>query len=249
MATAALFPDVPATSWEPVRPFLDAQGDVPVTVGGVLVLTGDRVVLVDAGLGPEFVAGAPFLDGLRRHGYSPEAITDVVFTHLHYDHVGWACTDGSPTFPNATYRCAADDWRYFVDQERDDPAERMSRRKVGGIEDRLEPWDRDATLFPGVDVVLAPGHTPGSSIVILSTPTERVVLLGDVAHCPAQLLHTDWSVIDEVDPEMAKATRARLAIELDDPTTHVAGAHFPELSFGRVATSESGRRQWTFRSP
>jgi glyoxylase-like metal-dependent hydrolase (beta-lactamase superfamily II) len=203
-------------------------------------------VLIDAGAGPELAPNSRFLDLLRAEGVPPDEVTDVLFTHLHYDHVGWATLDGGPTFPNAIYRCGRDGWTYFVEEDRDHPTERLSRPLLEGVAERLEPWDGDVTLWPGVDIVAAAGHTPGSSIIVLSTPEERAVLLGDVVHCPAQLLHPDWTALGDVNPQQAVATRERLAREFDDPSVHLAGAHFPGLRFGRVARGSSGRRQWAF---
>jgi glyoxylase-like metal-dependent hydrolase (beta-lactamase superfamily II) len=245
-ARAELFPDVPDLAWAAEPESLDSKGDVPLALGGILLHTGDRVALIDLGVGPELATHFKFLDRLRAAGVAPDEVTDVLFTHLHFDHVGWSTLDGELTFPNATYRCGRDDWTYFVEEERDHPTERLSRPLLEGVEQRLEPWDGDVTLWPGVDVVAAAGHTPGSSVIVLSTPDERAVLLGDVVHCPAQLLHPDWSALGDVNPRQAEATRERLARELDDPSTHVAGAHFPGLQFGRVVTGSSGRRQWAY---
>jgi glyoxylase-like metal-dependent hydrolase (beta-lactamase superfamily II) len=246
-ARAELFPDVPDSAWDTEPESLDSSGDVPLALGGILLHTGDRVVLIDLGVGRELATHSKFLDRLRGAGVARDEVTDVLFTHLHYDHVGWSTLDGELTFPNATYRCGRDDWTYFMEEDRDHPTERLSRPLLEGVDERLEPWDGDVTLWPGVDIVVAAGHTPGSSVVVLSSPDERAVLLGDVVHCPAQLLHPEWSALGDVNPEQAVKTRERLARELDDPSIHVAGAHFPGLQFGRVATGSSGRRQWAFR--
>ena len=49
-----------------------------------------------------------------RYGVQPDDVTDVLFTHLHFDHVGWATQQGRVVFPNATYRCDERDWAHFV---------------------------------------------------------------------------------------------------------------------------------------
>jgi glyoxylase-like metal-dependent hydrolase (beta-lactamase superfamily II) len=63
----------------------------PALSGGYLLRAGDRVVLIDAGLGEyedEQWHGGQFLDSLRGLGVAPAEVTDVVFTHLHWDHFG-----------------------------------------------------------------------------------------------------------------------------------------------------------------
>ena len=98
---------------------------------------------------------------------TPAEVTDVLFTHLHFDHIGWASVDGVPTFPNATYRCDRRDWDHFVGS--DDAATAQLRP----VEDRFEPWDGDVTIAPGVDTRLCAGHTPGSALIVLSSGDQR----------------------------------------------------------------------------
>ena len=84
--------------WEPHRQFLADDGMLEMALGGFLVRSGDRVVLVDAGIGVfnrgVFTGGA-MLDNLKALGVAVDEVTDVVFTHLHFDHTGWATVDGA----------------------------------------------------------------------------------------------------------------------------------------------------------
>jgi glyoxylase-like metal-dependent hydrolase (beta-lactamase superfamily II) len=91
--------------------------------------------------------------------------------------------------------------------------------------------------------MVAPGHTPGSTIMVLSSGAERAMLLGDVVHCPVQLLDDEWAGISDVDPVLAKRTRNALARELEGSGVPVAGAHFEGMHFGRLLVAE-GRRRW-----
>jgi glyoxylase-like metal-dependent hydrolase (beta-lactamase superfamily II) len=244
-----------AKDWLDHAQFLDADGRLEMPVGGLLVLSGPRVVLVDVGFGPTFPAtvenGAALLDSLAAHGLAPRDVTDVVLTHLHPDHIGWASVDGVPTFPRATYRCDARDWAYFVDGAAaadaagapDGAYRRIAHDKLAALADRVEPWSRDGTICPGVDHRHAPGHTPGNTVVVVSSGTERAVFLGDVVHCPVQLLEDDWARIADVDEAMARRTQIHLAQELEGSGAALVGAHFPGLRFGRVLPG-AGRRQW-----
>src|SRR5690349_19032676 len=105
---AEAFPETPDSAWSPHRQFLNADAEIELSLGGFLVRSGERVVLVDTGVGrvlaPPFEGGR-FLDSLAELGIAAEDVTDVVFTHLHFDHVGWATQQGHVVFPNATYRC------------------------------------------------------------------------------------------------------------------------------------------------
>ena len=118
-------------------------------------------------------------------------------------------------------------------------------KKLTPIADRLEPFDDGATLAPGVDARLAAGHTPGSTVVVVSSGTARAMLLGDVVHCSFELTEGDWEALFDVDPELAKRTREALARELEGTDVPVAAAHFPGLRFGRLLPAEGGR-SWVF---
>jgi len=219
-----------------------ADGMLRLPLGGFLVRAGQRVVLVDAGVGGinnDKYTGGGFLDSLRGHGVAPEDVTDVLFTHLHFDHVGWASRRGAVVFPNATYRAHADDWTHFVTAK---DAEAGAVRKLAPLEPQLELFTTDGPLAPGVDARHTPGHTPGSTVYVVSDQGERALLLGDVVHSVVELAEPDWRAVFDVDPVAASAVRNKLAEEVADTPDLVVGAHFPELRFGRVIRAGGPRR-------
>lgn len=227
--------------WAPHRQLLADDGMLEMELGGFLVRGEGRTVLVDAGMGPitrGIFSGGALLDSLATSGVSPDDVTDVVFTHLHFDHVGWATQKGVPVFPLATYRCHTRDWEHFVV----DP-DGGAARKLGSIEDRLEPWSAGGPVLPGIDALEAPGHTPGSTVLVVSSGVERAVLLGDVVHCPVELLDEEWEGIGDVDPALAQRTRVALLREWEGTDVPMAAAHFPGMQFGRLLVGQ-GRRRW-----
>lgn len=240
--------------WAAHDHLLDEDGKLPFVMGGYLVRGGDRTVLVDAGLGKGTMLGitcGAMLDNLAALGVAPEDITDVIFSHLHIDHVGWAVSDERATFANATYRCSEADWHHFMEHTKDQhdqfgPSEGVAvntYEHLKSVQDRFEVHSGSGTLLPGIDVMSAPGHTPGSSIVVFSSGEERAMLLGDVVHCPVQLVEDDWAGLVDVDPVMARRTRNALARELEGKDIPVAGAHFPGMKLGRLLEAQ-GKRRW-----
>jgi len=212
-------------------------------MGGFLVCSGDRRILIDAGLGRidnERYRGGTFLESLQGWGVKVEDITDVVFTHLHFDHVGWATQKGAVVFPNATYRVHTADWEHFV--ESNEPSD-LAVRKLSPLLKQLETFDRDGALLPGLSARHTPGHTPGSTVYIVSEGAERALFLGDVVHSPVELSERDWEAVFDLDPVAASSWRNTIADEVADSTDVVVGAHFPGLKFGRVVTA-SGRRTY-----
>jgi glyoxylase-like metal-dependent hydrolase (beta-lactamase superfamily II) len=238
-------PDATADPWLDHEDLLDGQGRLVLSVGGFLARSGERNVLVDAGLGAirnDRYKGGQLLDSLAAIGLRPEDVTDVVFTHLHFDHVGWATRKGEIVFPNATYRCHSADWAHFVDRPEADP---RGVRKLAPLVPRLELFDHDGSVAPGMDVRHLPGHTPGSAVVVVSSGAARAMLIGDVAHCPMELTEDEWEAVFDVDTTLARAGREALARELEGSGVAVAAAHFPGLRFGRLL-SGTGRRSWRF---
>lgn len=221
-------------------------------IGCFVVRTGDRIVLVDAGIGPalrddgpaRLLVGGQLPLALRAIGVTTSEVTDVVCTHLHADHCGWLFNaDAEPTFTRASVWFGAPDWNHFVA----DPAARMFDHIRHGFllaaerGDRLHPVAGDCPIAPGVSASMTPGHTPGHLSVIVSSQGERAILLGDAIICPIQLDEPTWRAMGDVDPVLAARVRDRLFRELEDGATIGVGAHFPELRFGRVLTGQ-GRR-------
>jgi glyoxylase-like metal-dependent hydrolase (beta-lactamase superfamily II) len=240
--------------WLQHSQFLDEHGMLPIEMGGFLVRSDEHLVLVDTGIGPHAVPERTgmFMRNLSTHGVQPSDITDVVLTHLHFDHLGWATDGERRLFENATYRCHEADWEFFTGTNPFDDSlavslmgGRTSSELLPPMLDRLETWSEDATILPNIDVRSAPGHTPGSTVLVISSDTERAMLLGDVVHCPAELLSDDWEMIGDVDRQLARRSREALARELEGSDIPAAASHFPGLQFGRLLTAQ-GRRRWTF---
>ncbi|GIH16196.1 MBL fold metallo-hydrolase [Rugosimonospora africana] len=220
-------------------------------IGCFLVRTGDRLVLVDAGLGPEqqdlphgmHLVGGQLLTGLRALGVATGDITDVVCSHLHADHVGWLFDrDARPVFRNATVWYGAADGDRFVTGPGSMAAHIREGFRDPAHASRLRPIDRDTTVAPGITALPAPGHTPGHLCLVISSGQRRALLLGDAVTCPVQLDESTWHSMSDVDPALAARTRERLWRELEDGNTVGAGAHFPELQFGRVLAGTA--RRW-----
>jgi hypothetical protein len=83
-------------------------------------------------------------------------------------------------------------------------------------------------------------------VIVVADGAERALLLGDVVHCPVELMEDGWEALFDVDPALARRTREALARELEGTDVPVAAAHFPGLRFGRLLAG-TGRRHWTFR--
>jgi glyoxylase-like metal-dependent hydrolase (beta-lactamase superfamily II) len=226
------------------------HGKAWLPIGCFLVRTSDRVILVDAGMGPamrddgekRLLVGGQLLVGLRAAGVTPPDMDDIICTHLHADHCGWLFDlDGQPVFANATIWFGAPDWDHFVLNPDVWMFDHIRHGfQVAGTE-RLHPVASNTTVAPGVNLTMTPGHTPGHLCVVVSSRRQRALLLGDAIVCPVQLDEPSWHSISDVDPDLARRVREHLFRELEDDNTLGSGAHFPELQFGRVLAGQ-GRR-------
>jgi glyoxylase-like metal-dependent hydrolase (beta-lactamase superfamily II) len=226
-----------ASAWDEHPEETDEHGDLHLTLGGFLVRTGDRVVLIDAGVGTidnGHYRGGMFLEQLRSHGVDASDVTDVAFTHLHFDHVGWATQKGQVVFENATHHVHAADWNFFVEDVNSDAG---AVRKLSPLQSRLATFDAGTTLAAGLDARPAVGHTPGSTVYVVSDAGERLVLLGDVAHHPLELTQDGWSFRFDHSKEQAIASRREIVEEFANTPTLLAAGHFPDLRPGRLAGS------------
>ncbi len=249
---------------------LDDDGDVVMSLGALLVETGDRRVLIDLALGHLSIDYAAITDGVRHGGMSggslieslascgltPGDIDTVLISHLHMDHVGWFATDTAAgvelTFGNAEYFVTPAEWDFWRSPAR---SGEVSPRQLDAIATRVTPFEARLSPLaegecpaPGINALLTPGHTPGHCSFVISSGTDRAVVLGGLIHCPLEISNPELSFVGDVDPALAIVTRDRIDRELDAPHTIAAGGHFPALVFGRVLAGAAGRRVESFGS-
>lgn len=216
------------------------------TVGGFLIRgIEDRLILVDAGMGnnPTFpFAGGALRSSLLALGVEPGDITDVLFTHLHTDHIGWATLNGKPFFPNATYRCDSRDWEYFMSPDwvmpewmnwLTKPEFDAPQPRLGPIADRMVFWTGDGELFPGLETVDVAGHTPGSSLLRLSSDGQEGYIIGDLVHGYEELLDDSWQLNAHHDDEAAADAIRHWRDVLFETGAPFVASHFPGMRWGR----------------
>lgn len=131
------------------------------------------------------------------------------------------------------------DWAHFVEGPEADPD---GVRHLSPLTERLETFDAEKTLLPGLDARPVPGHTPGSAIYVVSSGSERLLLIGDVLHSPALVTDPGWEVVWDIDGTAAKRVRAELVSATADGPDVIGAAHFP---FGHVITVD-GEHQFRF---
>jgi glyoxylase-like metal-dependent hydrolase (beta-lactamase superfamily II) len=246
-----LFADAPTGAFAHL---CDPDGAMRMSCGGLLVRIGGRTLLIDAGVGVMTsslafgrVDSGAMLDVLSALAVTPADVDVVAFTHLHFDHAGWAFTQGARTFPNARYVLAAQEWAAYAGGPDDD--EVATARSVidefrSGVHE-LELFDDGEEIVPGVRALVTPGHTPGHTAYEITSQTgRRLIAFGDAFHTQAQVAHPDWmSIVDSDRPDVMSARR-RLLARLSEPHTFAFGGHFGDQVFGRVVGDPLGQQRW-----
>ena len=205
----------------------------------LLIETGDARILVDAGEGGK-PNGGGVVESLRLAGMTPDAITHILLTHTHRDHVlGLTTLDGAPVFPNARYVISNQEmayWRGRVAAGEVDDAAILAMMDAAGV--RLIAMDEQ--IAPGINALPLPGHTPGQIGLRIESEGATLLHLADALHQPFQFAHPEWSPTFDLDTSVSVPTRrAALARAADsDALTLLYHLTFPGL--GRVRRAGEG---------
>jgi glyoxylase-like metal-dependent hydrolase (beta-lactamase superfamily II) len=219
-----------------------------ITVSAFLLATAGRHVLIDTGCGTAF---GPDMGNVRRHldtlGIAPAAISRVLVTHAHIDHVsGLIDADGRAYFPNAELVIHGAEPAFWLDaataaKASDSSGFDTARAALTPYRDRTVTVADGGEGAPGVTCVHLPGHTPGHSGWLIASGGDQLLVWGDVVHVPGvQFARPEAGMGFDVDIEQGRATRARILDRLAAERTRIAGMHLDFPCFGHVARAGGG---------
>lgn len=217
-------------------------------IGVVLIRTGDRLVLLDTGIGTSDFATDLFGDyigglmpTLELIGVSPETITDVIFSHAHGDHLWGTSSDGQLAFSNAQHYLPQLEWE---DLHREDIPE-ISVPFVEFAKNQLQPlvandgqlafYGDEDELVPGIQAIATLGHSAGHHGLMIESNGQKLLLTFDVlGHPILHLRHPEWFMgVDQI-PEVAVETRQQLLARAADEKISVLVHHFPFPGLGCI---------------
>jgi glyoxylase-like metal-dependent hydrolase (beta-lactamase superfamily II) len=220
-------------------------------LNAIVVNTGQALVLLDAGVGPQpaFGPGSGRLpQALAAAGIAPAEIDVVAFTHAHADHA-WGIADaaGADIFPNARFAMTGADFDFWTSEANLALPEPLRSLVAGTRAVALPRRARFTTLasgaevVPGIRALPTPGHTSGHVSFHLESEGQRLLVLGDVAnHHVLALRRPDWPFGFDMDPALATATRRRTFDMAAADRLQVLGYHFPWPGLGHVEVSGQG---------
>lgn len=205
---------------------------IPVSVNVLMLHVGSHVVLIDTGLSPR--NHGDVLGALRSAGETPDAVTDVLITHPHLDHVGGLIdAEGRPAFPHATVHISSAAWAWM----QKNAAPEVVKAAAG----KVQTFEPGARILPGISSVSLPGHTPGHVGYLIVSGHDRLLDIGDIAHSSVvSLARPRWSIQFDSDEALGRETRVKTLTELSKNGEWMYAPHFPFPGVGHIVARGSG---------
>lgn len=246
----AMFGTVPKVLWEKTNP-PDEKNRIPMEARALLLKSSQRNIVIDTGNGGDFVEkygeklggkfatmyniseeGPSLKKSLAKAGLSPADVTDVILTHLHFDHAGgateWREGRLQPTFPKA---------RYYVQQANLETARKPNlREKASYFPANFEPLfeagvltvlgGAQENLLPGVSVLISDGHTQGQQLVKVSDGRQTLLYTGDLAPTSTHV-KTPWLMGYDLNPVLLMEEKQKYLGPAADGGWHLFFEHDP----------------------
>ncbi len=191
----AMFGVVPQSLWRKTNP-PDELNRIEMVTRSLLIVGGGKKILVDTGNSPKMsqklkdiykidTTSTNLISSLQKYHITPSEITDVILTHLHFDHAGGSTFDDAgiikPTFPNAKHYVQKEHWKWALNPTDRDKAsffkEDFLPLKEFGV---LELVEGEFELFPGIELILLNGHTSMQQIPKISDGINTVLFAADL---------------------------------------------------------------------
>lgn len=191
----AMFGVVPKFMWSKKYP-ADENNLCDCALRSMLIVDGDRRILIDNGVGDKlseseashhnYIADTNLKDSLNKLGFNFKDITDVILTHLHFDHCGGSTRYKKGTkelelvFPEATHWVSKAQWENYLNpnvREKDSyyPENMMPVFESG----KLKFVEENMELYPNIEVRMFNGHTTGLMAVLVHNRNNTIVFVAD----------------------------------------------------------------------
>ena len=251
----AMFGVVPKPLWQK-KISSDSQNRIPLHMRCLLLEGNGRLILIDNGLGEKYNQRFGEMYGvdpsfgtlggsLHGAGFGFEEVTDVVLTHLHFDHCGGSTVRNKEcfevAFPNAVFHVQRSHLEWALAPN--------PREKASFLDENIQPLiasgqlnkiDGDIELFPGVDVMTVNGHTEAQQMVKISGEEGTLVFVADLLPTHAHL-SLPWVMAYYVRPLISMSEKAIFLEQAAKNDWHLFFEHDPELQITRVKPDHRGR--------
>lgn len=252
----AMFGVVPKVLWDKSNP-ADEKNRIKLALRTLVIKNDSRTIIVDAGVGKKMNeklckiynvdhSEIDLIRGLAGKGIDPEDITDVIITHLHFDHVGGATYYSGGelklTFPNATYHVQGEQWHWANNPSEKDRASFMVENFQPILEaGKLHELDGPGELFPNIEVMVVYGHTHGMQLPKISDNEKTLLYCSDLmptaSHIPLPFI-----MAYDNNPLVTLEEKKRLLPQAVEGNWILVFEHDPYRPAGLVEHTDKGYR-------
>ena len=222
---------------------------IPLTV--VFLKVGDKLIMVDSGSGVgQWQPTAVDLPGnIKAAGIDPTKISTILISHFHPDHIFGLMQKGTnePVYPNAELVVNAIEYKWWTEPGRVEKLPEGRKALGTRIQTVFPTWknfklvEGEKEVVPGINLVNAPGHTPGHSAFLVSSGNQQLMISNDTAYVPALLApHPEWQGAYDQDGPLAVESRRKLIDRVIADKMAICGAHFPFPGAGSFAKDGTG---------
>ncbi|HEX7357060.1 MAG TPA: MBL fold metallo-hydrolase [Ignavibacteriaceae bacterium] len=249
----AMFGIIPKTLWEKTNP-ADEQNRVTLSTRNLLLISDDKKILIDTGMGEKWdekskniynIKTNLNLDAaLRQFGILPDQITDVLLTHLHFDHTGGSTkiVDGKilPAFTNAKYHVQKKNYDWAINPS--------DRDKGSYIKDNFEPLHKEGVLNfiegetnfdENISFKIINGHTFAQQMILISDSVNNVLYCCDLMPFVSQI-RVPYIMGYDLQPLVTVQEKKRYLKLAADENWYLYFGHDPEFALATVKHSEKG---------
>jgi glyoxylase-like metal-dependent hydrolase (beta-lactamase superfamily II) len=236
---------------EEIKQILGLAADAetnPVEISPTLVKSGSDLILIDTGTGPGMGKTSGMIaESLKASGTDPSAITKIVYTHAHPDHLWGTMTgDGKPVFANASYHIAEAELNFWTTP---DLASKMPKDMEGmvksiqaqlaAMKEKIVTFKPGTELVAGINLIDTAGHTPGHVSLELAGG-DGLIVTGDAITLPQVFFaHPEWKFGFDADGDMAGKARRKLLDMAASGKKQLLGYHWAYPGLGRAEAKDS----------
>jgi glyoxylase-like metal-dependent hydrolase (beta-lactamase superfamily II) len=250
----AMFGIVPKPLWERQIP-PDERNRIPLAMRCLLLRGFGKTILVDTGIGTKGSEKFKDIYGVdHRHselvrslenlGVDRSEVTDVILTHLHFDHCGGSTYEENgevvPTFPNATHYIQREHWEWALDPN---PREKASFLQENFLplkeRDLLRLLEGEEEVFPNVEIKVFRGHTRAMQTVLLRGEEGTLFYGADLFPTRAHVAPA-WIMAYDVEPLVTLREKEEVLALCAEEQWVVFFEHDPDVGTAQIA-SKDGR--------
>jgi glyoxylase-like metal-dependent hydrolase (beta-lactamase superfamily II) len=220
----AMFGVVPKSIWHPLYP-ADEKNMIPMAMRCLLVEDGNRLILIDAGMGTKqndkffghyYLHGDYSLDkSLKDAGYHRDEITDVFLTHLHFDHCGGAIdwnesrSGYRPAFKNAQFWSNKEHWDWAINPN--------GREKASFLKENILPLEESGQLAfiegdvfsENIQIIRVSGHTESMMLPLIQYKGRKILYAADLLPTPVHIPQA-WVMAYDTRPLLTLEEKPRI---------------------------------------